>query len=122
MKNIEKFKNIKLFIKAFQLSQLDIIAEMILEDQKIGKEELKSKNRADGLPDIKRRIAFVARINYNISGDVLANYFNMSKEQISDYIHTAYDRARKDNEYYELIRSIMVRLNHYHTQNLRPII
>lgn len=121
MKSIEKFKNIKLFIKALQLTQLDLITEMILQDGEFEKEDLTNKNRSSGLPDLKRRIAFVARINYNISGDVLSTYLHMSKEQISDYIHTAYDRARKDNEYYELIRSIMVRLNHYHTQNLRPI-
>jgi len=120
--NIQKIRNIKDFIRDLQHHQLNIISDFILEDTGITMNDLRSTSRKKELTEYKRKIAFIARIAYNISGDALVSYLQVSKPQVSDYAYTAYERCRQDADYLQEIREIMVKLVHYHNQNLRPAI
>jgi len=120
--DINKIKNIKLFIRALQSNQLDVITDFILENEAVTIDNLRSNSRKKNLTDLKRKIAFIARICYNISGDALVSYLSVSKPQISDYCHSAYEKCRDNADYLQEIREIMVKLVHYHTSNLRPLI
>lgn len=120
--NIQKIRNIKQFIRALQHSQLDIITDFILADTAVTLDDLRSNSRKKELTDIKRKIAFIGRVSYNITGDALVTYLKVSKPQISDYCYSGYERCRQDENYLQEIREIMVKLVLYHNQNLRPII
>ena len=120
--NIQKIRNIKDFIKKLQHHQLDIIADFILDNTGITMQDLQSSSRKKHLTEIKRKIAFIARIAYNVSGEALVSYLNVSKPQISDYVHSAYAKCKEDEDYLQSVREIMVKLVHYHNENLRPVI
>ncbi|RAJ24980.1 hypothetical protein LY11_04167 [Pedobacter cryoconitis] len=120
--DINKIRNIKNFIRQLQFSQLDIITDFILANESATITDLRSSSRKKYVVNIKRKIAFVARICYNITGDTLVSYLNISKPQVSDYCHSAYEKCRNDDRYLQEIREIMVKLVHYHNHNLRPVI
>lgn len=120
--DIQKIRNIKGFINELQYHQLDIISNFILTDTEITMQDLRGNSRKKRLTELKRKIAFIARIAYNIGGEALVSYLKISKPQVSDYVHTAYSKCTSDEDYLQHIREIMVKLVHYHNQNLRPVI
>jgi hypothetical protein len=120
--NIQKIRNIKDFIKDLQFNQLDIISDFILEGTGIMMHDLRGISRKKELTEYKRKIAFIARISYNINGDSLVSYLKVSKPQVSDYIYSAYERCRQDTDYLQSVREIMIKLVVYHNDNLRPSI
>jgi len=104
---IEKFKNIKDFITDLQVQYLDKIANVILADQPYTRTQIRAKNRSHDQTDIRRKIAYIARIKYNIAGLIIADYLNVSAVQVSEYIHSAYNRASVDKNYSKVIVELL---------------
>lgn len=108
--DLEKFKNIKDFITDLQVHYLDKIANVILADQPFTKAQIRSKNRNHDQTDIRRKIAYIGRIKYNISGLVIADYLNISAVQVSEYIHSAYNRGSVDKNYSKILLELINKL------------
>lgn len=105
MEQEEKYKNIKEFIRNLQKLQLDVISNLILADEPVSKTQIRARDNVHA--EIRRKIAYVARIKYNIQGITISKYLNISKVQVSTYIHSAHDRCKVDKVYSKEIDKIL---------------
>ncbi|SDJ95338.1 dnaA protein helix-turn-helix [Pedobacter sp. ok626] len=122
MKNIKEYKSIKTYTADLQLSRLELITDFVVYEYKIDRAELFSRTRKRVISEARRKIAFLGRMFYNISGDIIAKYLHVNNEWICQLIYTAWDYVSVDKEYYEEIQKLMVKLQMYHNVTLKPLI
>lgn len=122
MKNIKEYKNIKRYVADLQLERLMVITDFVSQEYGINKDELFSRTRKRTISEARRKISFLARLHFNIEGKIIAKFLNVNPEWISQMIHGAWDIINVENEYYEEIQKIMVKLQIHYSSTLKPFI
>lgn len=119
--NLEEYKNIKTYTADLQLTRLELITDFVVYEYQIDRAELFSTTRKRLISEARRKIAFLARMFYNIEGKIIANYLNMNNEWVCQLIYTAWDYCSVDVAYYEEIQKLMVKLQMHHNVTLKPL-
>jgi len=108
---IDKIKNIKEFVQVLQSHHLDLITDIVLEDTEITLSKLRTSNKTI---EYRRKIAFIARALYNVSGIAISDYLMVSTVQVSEYIHSAFAQCKENQDYLQEIREIIKKLVEQH--------
>ncbi|WP_316817301.1 hypothetical protein [Pedobacter nyackensis] len=122
MKNLKEYKNIKNYSADLQLTRLELITDFIVYEYQINRDELFSRTRKRIISEARRKIAFLGRMFYNISGDIIAKYLHVNNEWVCMLIYTCWDYVSVDQAYYEEIQKLMVKLKMHHNVTLKPLI
>ena len=84
---------------------MDYISALVLADEPVTKQMIRSQDNVHA--EVRRKIAYIARIKYNVQGTIISKYLNISVVQVSTYIHTAHDRCKVDKVYSKEMDEIM---------------
>jgi ATPase involved in DNA replication initiation len=122
MKNIKEYKNLRKYLADLQLNRLELITDFVIYEYQIDRGELFSRTRNRTISEARRKIAFLARMFYNIEGKIIGKYLNVIDVWASTLIYDAWDFCLVDKTYYEEIQKLMVKLQMYHNVSLKPLI
>jgi hypothetical protein len=121
MKNLKEYKNIKNYVADLQLTRLELITDFVVFEKQIDRSELFTRTRKRLISEARRKIAFLARMLYNVEGKIIADYLNVNNEWVCQLIYTAWDYCSVDVAYYEEIQKLMVKLQMHHNVTLKPL-
>lgn len=122
MKNIKDYKNLKTYVVDLQHQRLELITDFVVYEYQIDRVELFTRTRKRTISEARRKIAFLARMHYNIEGKIVAKYLNVNNEWACQLIYSCFDLLSVDKAYYEEIQKLMVKLQMHHNVTLKPLI
>jgi hypothetical protein len=103
----DRHKGLKDLLQDIQSAQLDHVGNVISEIENVPLDQIRAKG---GNGQIKRKIAYVARLNYYIDGNLISKYLNLPQPQVSDHIHTAHEKCEQSAAYADKINFILNKL------------
>lgn len=122
MKNIKDYRNLKSYVVDLQHQRLELITDFVVYEYQIDRAELFTRTRKRTISEARRKIAFLARMHYNIEGKIVAKFLNVNNEWVCQLIYTCWDLVTVDTAYYEEIQKLMVKLQMHYNVSLRPLI
>ena len=111
MENLKNYKSIKDYLNKIQNQKLEQIIEVILIDSKINNTDLMTKTKERTITNARRKIAYIARLMYNVEGRIISKRLNLQAEQVWNLIYSTFNICQVEADYANDIKELINKIN-----------